>query len=167
MSLSFSSPPWSYDSSSPYPATSPSSSDSEYDRDSTHTSTYLRSSIGILPEEKLRHLMLKLANRDPRFHRAIMKELSRIETDPAPTTPTTPTPTKQRKWHRKSRQNMKSLTIATNPLCALSQGHHEIDYMYHPGPFCPSSLLLESERSLFFSRSSRGRSLRVHISASR
>jgi hypothetical protein len=77
--------------------------------------------------------MLKLANRDPRFQRAIMKELSRIETDPAPTTPTTPTPTKQRKWHRKSRQNMKSLTIATNPLCALSQGHHEIDYMYHPG----------------------------------
>lgn len=131
MSLSFSSPPWSYDSTSPYPPSSPSSSDFECDRESTHSTAYLHSSIAILPEAELRSLMLKLAGRDPNFQRAIMKELSHIEAEFSPTIPTTPTPAKQRKWHRKSRRNVKNLSISTKSLCA--QLHHEIECTYHPG----------------------------------
>ena len=140
MPHSFSSRPWSYDSS-PYPPSSPSSSDFEYDRES-HCTAYLRSSIAILPEEKLRDVMLKLANSDRRFQRAMMKEVSRLEVDPSPTTPTTPTPAKQRKWHRKLRQNVKDLTISTDSLRALSQMHHEIEYMYHPGAFIERACVL-------------------------
>jgi len=77
--------------------------------------------------------MLKLANNDRRFQRAMMKEVTRLEVDHSPTTPTTPTPAKQRKWHRKLRQNVKNLTISTDSLRALSQMNHEIEYMYHPG----------------------------------
>jgi len=131
MSLSFSSPPWSYDSTSPYPPSSPSTSDFEYDGESTHATAYLHSSIAILPEAELRNLMLKLASKDPHFQRAITKELSRIEAEFSPTLPTTPTPAKQRKWHRKSRRNVKNLSISTKSLCA--QLHHEIEYTYHPG----------------------------------
>jgi hypothetical protein len=140
MSLSFSPPPWAYDSTSPYPPSSPSSSDSEYDREPTHTTAYLRSSIAILPEAKLRNLMLKLASRDLHFQRAISKELSQIVTEPSPTTPTTPTPAKQRKWHRKPRQNVKNLSISTKSFCALAQVQHEVEYMYHPGISIPLAL---------------------------
>jgi len=75
--------------------------------------------------------MLKLANRDSHFQRAIIKELSRLEIDPSPTTPTTPTPAKQRKW--KSRQNVKNLSISTKSFRGLAQVYHEAEYMYHPG----------------------------------
>ena len=153
MSLSFSSPPWSYNSTSPYPPSSPSSSDFEYDRESSYTTSSLRSSIAILPEATLRNLMLKLANRDTRFQRAITKELSRI--DPSPTTPTTPTATKQRKWHRKTGQHVKNLSISTNSLCPPSQEHHEIEYVYHPGTFFQKAqLLLTKANDCYIFRSS-------------
>jgi len=129
MPLSFSSPPWTYDSTSPYPPSSPTSSDFE---EPTHATTYLRSSIALLPAAKLRGLLLQLSNRDARFQRAIMKELSCMETDASPTTPTTPTLAKQRKWHRKARPNVKNLSISTKSLCALSRLHDD-ECMYHPG----------------------------------
>ncbi|KAF5327809.1 hypothetical protein D9619_004719 [Psilocybe cf. subviscida] len=64
----------------PYPPSSvfdtPSDSDDSDDSDAPLPPSGLRTSVAALPESKLRRIMVKLAASNPRFHRAIMKELA-------------------------------------------------------------------------------------------
>lgn len=130
--------------------------------------SYLYASIITLPEVELRSMIMKLADSSPRFQRAIMKELSQIQTitDAEPPTVSTTPSTKQGKKRRlKSHRNPKNLTLSTGSVRVVSQTH-QLDYVYHPGttflisPFFP----ILSTRQM--NRTTRGGSLRVHIGIS-
>lgn len=133
-----------FDSPSPYPPSSPST-DSEDDERPDRLSTGVRASIAAIPESKLRSIMVKLADSNPRFQRAIMKELTYAHPF-GDSPPTTPTNAKQRKAHRnKSRRNCKGLSVSTQDAPvrgyrrALELAELEVPYqnelVYHPGPF--------------------------------
>lgn len=132
-----------FDSPSPYPPSSPST-DSDSDDDEKHNHLGVRASIAAIPETVLRSIMVKLANSNPRFQRAILKELTSAQPF-VDSSPTTPTSTKQRKARRsKPRRNCKGLSVSTHD--AHAHGHRrnsEVDdsqalpYQnegaYHPG----------------------------------
>lgn len=133
-----------FDSPSPYPPSSPST-DSETDERPAHLSTSVRASIAAIPESKLRSIMVKLADSNPRFQRAIMRELTYAQPfgDSPPTTPTNAKPRKARR--NKSRRNCKGLSVSIQD--APVRGHrralelaeleapYQNELVYHPGSF--------------------------------
>jgi len=130
-------PDRSLDSPSPYPPSSPSS-DSEDDERPDHLSVGVRASIAAIPESKLRSIMMKLADSNPRFQRAIMKELTYVQSF-VDSPPTTPTNAKQ----RKARRNYKGLSVSTRDVSirghkrGLDVAELEVpcqnEFVYHPG----------------------------------
>ncbi|KAF8150911.1 hypothetical protein B0H34DRAFT_801820 [Crassisporium funariophilum] len=130
-----------YDSPSPYPPSSPSAdSDGEYSPPPSNMG--LRTSIATVPESRLRAIMVKLADSNPRFQRAIMKELAYAQPF-GDSPPTTPTATRQRKSRRsKTRRNCKNLSVSTVTPVPMFQRKRSVvalqplyqdDCVYHPG----------------------------------
>ncbi|PPQ88474.1 hypothetical protein CVT25_011920 [Psilocybe cyanescens] len=127
-----------FDSPSPYPPSSPSLGDSDDDLLLAQSSrATFRSSLASVPESTLRSIVVKLADSNPRFQRAIIKELAYINPDSPPTTPTI-----ARTAHRgKNRRNCKNLSVAmASPLTYRSRSismssespRSPDDSMYHP-----------------------------------
>jgi hypothetical protein len=130
-----------FDSPSPYPPSSSTDSSTDDDEKPHYLSGGIRASIATIPESKLRSIMVKLADTNPRFQRAIMKELTYAQPlgDSPPTTPTT---AKQRKARRsKPRRNCKGLSVSTQNAHANGHKHGyrssleiQNEPVYHPGP---------------------------------
>ncbi|RXW25553.1 hypothetical protein EST38_g372 [Candolleomyces aberdarensis] len=101
------------DSPSPYPPSTPSL-DSDSDEDSTTGAPHLanavlRSSIAGLPEYRLRDIVLRLADKNPMFRRAIQREVAFLCDQELDTPPATPTaPRHSRKSKRTSRSSKSS-----------------------------------------------------------
>jgi hypothetical protein len=145
-------PDQGFDSPSPYPPSSPSI-DSQDDERPDHLSTGVRASIAAIPESKLRSIVVKLADSNPRFQRAIMRELEYAQPF-RDSPPTTPTNAKARKARRnKSRRNCKGLSVSTQDASvrghrrALELAELEVPYqnelVYHPGSFLHTHSNLE------------------------
>jgi hypothetical protein len=129
-----------YDSASPYPPTT----DSDSDCASEHSNLGLRTSIAAVPEAKLRAILLKLADSNPRFHRAIIKEVAAaLPFNDSP--PTTPTMAKHRRPRRKSRRESKTHGMSHKAAqhderrITVKEGEREVSG-YHPGVCCPFEL---------------------------
>ncbi|CAA7266804.1 unnamed protein product [Cyclocybe aegerita] len=139
-----------YSSPSPYPPSSPSVTSDDEDMEPLSKAS-LRSSIMALSETKLRAILLKLADSNPRFQRAITKEVAYAQPllDSPPTTPTNAT--HHRKRRSKTRNHCKSLSGASTPSQSkrkptLALAHlDEAAFAYHPGH-------LEEETYEFLSR---------------
>lgn len=117
-----------YDFSS-YPPTSPSVDSSDEEDLPPTSKTSLRSSIAELPDAKLRAILVKLVDTNPRFQRAITKELAcaRVAGDSPPMS-APPSPNARRS---KTRQRAKTVPEAQIRLPALPPFHEEP--VYHPG----------------------------------
>ncbi|KAJ3514662.1 hypothetical protein NLJ89_g2250 [Agrocybe chaxingu] len=132
-------------SPSPYPPSSPSVTSDDEDIEPL---SGLRSSIAALSETKLRAILLKLADSNPRFQRAITKEVAYAQplVDSPPTTPTNAK--HHRKRRSKTRNHCKNLSGASTPSrkLTLAPAHlDEAEFAYHPGH-------LEEEAYEFLSR---------------
>ncbi|KAF8969100.1 hypothetical protein BDZ97DRAFT_1915466 [Flammula alnicola] len=129
-----------FDSPSPYPPSSPSTDSSDVESVAHSLNTGLRSSIAALPESKLRSIIVKLADSNPRFQHAIMKELAYTHAI-GDSPPTTPTMSKQRKpRRRKTRRNCKNLSVAATQDSFEQKRRASPSYVppqeafaYHPG----------------------------------
>jgi len=123
------------DSSSPYPPSSPSIADSDDDASTTSTAG-LRTSIATLSEAKLRAILIKLADSNPRFQRAIAKEVAYAQTFDE-SSPTTPTNHKMRKSHRPrprpSRKDTSAAPCSRKRKVIPTHVACEAEYVYHPG----------------------------------
>ncbi|PPQ63571.1 hypothetical protein CVT24_004868 [Panaeolus cyanescens] len=135
-----------YDSrSSAYPPSS-ATSDSEVETPLSPNSAALRSSISSLHDFELRAILVKLADENPHFQHAIMKELAHIHPFVGETrSPAKTSRSKKSKAHSKSRRNPKNLSVSTEkqldrPVTPRVEG------VYHPGH-------LEEEVYEFLSRS--------------
>ncbi|KAF9479985.1 hypothetical protein BDN70DRAFT_920858 [Pholiota conissans] len=117
-----------FDPSSPYPPSSPSTDSSDAEDLPRNSKTSLRSSIAELSETRLRSILLKLAGSNPRFERAIRKEIALTHTsgDSPPLTPTSPKP--RRVQRHKHRRSCREIQIATQ----------EEPMLQHPGTVSPS-----------------------------
>ena len=122
-----------YDFSS-YPPTSPSGESSDEEDLPPTSKTSLRSSIAELPDAKLRAILVKLVDTNPRFQRAITKELAsaRVVGDSPPLS----APTSPRARRSKPRQRAKTIPEAQIQLPALPPLHEEP--VYHPGRSRPA-----------------------------
>ena len=101
---------------SPYPSSSPST-DSEVE----YSSPGMRASIAAVPDSTLRAIMIKLAESNPQFHRAIMRELAQASGESPLTTPTTPKVRKPER--RRSKRHHKALTVSTQTPIRNNQRH--------------------------------------------
>lgn len=128
-----------FDSPSSYPPSTPSLGDSD---DETllppTTKAAFRSSLASVSESTLRSIVAKLADSNPYFQNAIMRELSHLDTDSAPTTPITP----KRMPRRKNRRNRKNLLLSTTSSSTHQRRSMSLssdspsepdDSLYHPG----------------------------------
>lgn len=137
---------WEYDSPSPYPSALPPISDS--DDEYTLSMSCLYTSISILPQAELRNIILRLAGSSPRFQRAIIKELSHVQTCADAELPAVSTAKQGRKRRPKSRRNPKNLSLSAEFSRDISQIHHQLECVYHPGAiFRISRFFLFSERT--------------------
>ncbi|EDR08358.1 uncharacterized protein LACBIDRAFT_296896 [Laccaria bicolor S238N-H82] len=143
-----------YDSASPYPPTT----DSDSDCASEPSNLGLRTSIAAVPEAKLRAILLKLADSNPRFHRAIIKEVAAVlPFNDSP--PTTPTMARHRRPRRKSRRESKTHGMSHKAAhhderrITVKEEEREVSG-YHPGH-------LENEVYEFLSRTPDGLAFKV------
>ncbi|KDR78785.1 hypothetical protein GALMADRAFT_1268985 [Galerina marginata CBS 339.88] len=130
---------YDYDPISPYPPSSPSADSDMEDCHFLASNATLRTSIASIPESRLRSIVIKLADSNPRFHRAIVKELAFASTDSPPTTPTNPKPYKSRRNRTRRNRNCKGLSVSTQVpylykrKVASSQSLAQTECIYHPG----------------------------------
>lgn len=147
------------DSPSPYPPSTPSL-DSDSDEEPTTSTPHLanialRSSIAALPEYRLQDIVLRLADKNPAFRRAIQKEVAFLrdqDLDTPPATPTTPLhsrkskragtgrPSKSRATRRTTKASLASNqgtrsedASMTVPPTVLNTTQGLDDCVYHPG----------------------------------
>jgi hypothetical protein len=123
-----------FNSPSPYFSALPAISDS--DDEYTLSMSCLHTSISILPEAELRNMLLRLAGSNPRIQRAIIKELSHVQTcadAELPAVSTAPSARHGRKRRLKSRRNPKNLSLSAEFSREISQIHHQLECVYHPG----------------------------------
>jgi len=119
---------------SPYLSALPAISDS--DDEYTLSMSCLYTSISILPEAELRNMILRLAGSNPRIQQAIIRELSHVQTcadAELPAVSTAPSARQGRKRRPKSRRNPKNLSLSAKFSREISQIHHQLDCVYHPG----------------------------------
>ncbi|KAF9546970.1 hypothetical protein CPC08DRAFT_648885 [Agrocybe pediades] len=105
------------DSTSPYPPSSPSVESELENADHTWSHTMissLRSSIANIPESELRSLIVRLANKDLHFQRAIREELTcSLPLDSsASVSPTTPTHKRHKARRNRIPRHNKEITIS-------------------------------------------------------
>ena len=135
---------------SPYFSALPAISDS--DDEYTLSMSCLHTSISILPEAELRNMILRLAGSNPRIQQAIIRELSHVQTcadAELPAVSTAPSARQGRKRRLKSRRNPKNLSLSAKFSREISQIHHQLDCVYHPGEMLAvfPALFLFSERT--------------------
>lgn len=129
-----------YDCTSPYPPSSPSTCP-ESDEPVSPDQINLRASISNLSDSKLRTILVRLAESDPRFYQAIAKEVLTV-TDPLPENqPAKLTPKRQRSRARRNHKRL-SLSSADALRCAHMQETQLVrgqmtdadeETAYHPG----------------------------------
>ncbi len=156
-----------YDFSS-YPPPSPAGESSDEEDLPPTSKTSLRSSIAELPDAKLRAILVKLVDTNPRFQRAITKELASARV--VGVSPPMSAPSSPRARRSKPRQRAKTIPEAQIQLPALPPLQEEP--VYHPGRSWPAItvmplLLIQPQviskkkcTSSFHRRRTRPRSLR-------
>jgi len=143
------------ESASPYPPSSPSVEDSDFEDalwSQSPTTNSLRAFIARIPESQLRSIIVKLADNNSHFERAITKELADgpalPSSDVLNTSPSTPTGRKPRTFRRsKTRRSRKELSVNVSMFSeswpqkdmqsavmrARTRTGREGVYSYHPG----------------------------------
>ncbi|TFK35574.1 hypothetical protein BDQ12DRAFT_687992 [Crucibulum laeve] len=145
-----------YDSPSLYPSSSPSEDEnSDMEIQPSLSAFSIRASIATVSESQLRAIIAKLADGNPRFQRAISKELSSTLGESPPLSPTTK---KRRKRVRhRSRRVVVDKCVNCGQRLNLGSGEYETDEeecSYHPG-------VLEQEPFEFLSMSPDGQAFKV------